>query len=154
MQDKHSTPVSVKRFKRWDKSQKGKVLMVKCPECGKELQPKGLHGHLRFVHNMTGSKLAKTYDSNVEAGEKQQEQQAKEQEHRTMVERISKLHDELRNVRAKLKELESENRGGLFSSDAANDKLRELYEAEEKRIVADADKLRQEAGVKDAWDWF
>jgi DNA repair exonuclease SbcCD ATPase subunit len=146
--------VSVARFKRWDKSQKGKYLMVKCPECGKELQPKGLHGHMRFVHNLTGAKLVKAYDHSVEVGEKQQEEQVKQQERQTMVDRISKLHDELRNVRAKLAAVESENEGGLFSSDEANDRLQKLYESEEERIKAEADKLLEEAGVKDDSGWF
>jgi len=135
-----------------DESRK-KVLVVACPVCGEELQPKGLHGHLRFKHGMSGKQLDKTYGDSAKAGEKQQEKQEKQQEQRAMVDRISKLHDELRNVRAKLEALESEDKGGLFSTDEANEKLRKLYKAEEKRIKADADKLLEEAGVKDE-SWF
>lgn len=141
--------VSVERFNSRDKSRKGKKLMVTCPVCNEEMQRKGLHGHLRFKHGLTGDKLDKTYNDNVEAGEKQQ----KQQEHQAMVDRISKLHDELRNVRAKLEEVKAEDRSSFFASDEAADKLRKLYESEEKRIKADLDKLLQEAGVKDE-GWF
>lgn len=128
-----------------DKSRK-KVLVVACPVCGEELTPKGLHGHLRFKHGMAGKKLDTTYEKNVSV-------ERKEQERQTMFDRISKLHGELRDVRAKLDEVKHEDRSGFLSSDESIEKLRKLYESEEKRIRAELDKLLAEAGVKDD-SWF
>lgn len=132
-----------------DKSRK-KVLVVACPICGEELQPKGLHGHLRFKHGLSGNKLETAYEGNVSVERKQQERQ-------TMVDRVSKLHAELREVRRKLKEAEDDDQGGFLSSDDAVEKLKKLYEAEEKRINEELEKLLVETGdhgkSKDrAWD--
>lgn len=124
-----------------DKSRKV-VMMVACPICGEELQPKGLHGHLRFKHQLTGDKLKQSYEGNVSVERKREEKQA-------TVDRISDLHDRLRSVRAKLKEAENDDTSGFLSTDESVRKLKKLYEAEESRISAELDKLLQEAGVED-----
>lgn len=121
-----------------DKSRRKVIPMVACPVCGEQMTPKGLHGHLRFKHGKTGDDLAQTYKNNVQAEERQ-----------AMVDRISKLHDQLRNVRAKRDGLKADDRSGFFTSDDAVDKLRRLYDSEEERIKADLAKLLEEAGVKD-----
>ena len=122
--------------------------MVTCPECGEKLQRKGLHGHLRFKHQMDGDELDKAYNGQVKAGEKQRKKVEEQLVHRAMIDRISKLHDELRNVRAKLQEVAAGDQGNFFLTDLATKNLQKLYRAEEKRILADLERLVQEGASK------
>ena len=151
------------------------TVLVKCPLCGEgseEFEPRGLFGHLRFKHHLNGDKLDKAYhDGSIE---EQVEEQVEQQERQALTNEASKLHGELLDVQVKLHDLEqrrvdqaSKLHGKLrdvrskmqdvmqdggravgFSSDEAA-KLKQLYQAEEKRLKAELAKLLEEAGPSD-----
>ena len=140
-----------------DKSQKGVKMVVPCPICGEELQRKGLYGHLRFKHELSGDKLTKAYHGNIEKQEKQQEKNEKQQDKRRPFDLACELHAELREVRKLLAEVEETDKSDWLSTDEAADKLKRFYKAEEKRIAKDIDALLvgtegSEKVTKRAWD--
>jgi adenine-specific DNA methylase len=109
---------------------KGRILMVTCPKCGKTMQRKGLFGHLRFLHLLTGDELNAAYHSNVDMQEKQQMLQEKRKPKGT-----SDLHARLLLVRMLLPEVKAMDESGCPMSDEAANKLRLFLEAEEKQIA-------------------
>lgn len=150
----HREPVSVARFRgRKHRTRKSEFIMVECPVCDRKFQPKGLWGHLRFVHKLSGDKLDKAYYGNVEKQQKQQVKQAR-------VDQIGELHDRLIQVRARLKEVETlSDDADFLSSDDAAEKLKKLYTEEEERVKTELDELLGQTDVKGkgkdkarAWD--
>lgn len=115
--------------------------VVKCPICEKELQDRGLKGHLRFKHQITGQRLEQECSGVFER-----------EERHSLMERIVKLHDRLREVRRKIEEVEREDKGGFFVSDEAIEKLRKLYKWEEKDIQRQIDLLMRETDIEEDED--
>ena len=112
--------------------------MVKCPECEKELTPKGLYGHMKFAHGITSDKPIRQAVAQAEKTEKRE----------SLVKRISELHAELIEIRRKRDDVERTSEGdGFLSSDAASGNLKKLYDHEEKRVEAEIETLMKQAGL-------
>lgn len=102
--------------------------MVTCPECGREMQRKGLFGHLRLVHGITGDKLKKSYKKTVVEGEVVQQE-------RDLVNEAKKLHAEVMDLGARLKDAQARGRT----------KLVRLYEFELERAQEQLDEFMLQA---------
>lgn len=127
---------------------------VKCPLCGEESEEftaNGLFGHLRFKHGLNGDKLDTTYHNGLDGTEKQLQQERKQVEKRALIDRVSELHEELRNVRGRLKQVQSEDESssswGFVTSDEAMKRLKRLYQSEEKRIGVELEELLGEVAA-------
>lgn len=111
-------------------------MKIKCPICNEEFEYfKGLSGHLRFKHKLSGEALKNAYQK---GGVMPNKEAIKEVKQQNRINLISNLHSQLKEVREKRKEVDEQlDSGGWFSTDAAADRLKKLYDREEKRIEAE-----------------
>lgn len=109
---------------------------IKCPICKKEFEySKGLAGHLKFKHKLTGEAFKNAYQQGGVMLDEKAIARAKTQ---SEINLISNLHSQLKEVREKRKEVDEQlDTGGWFSTDKAAERLKKLYDREEKRIEAE-----------------
>jgi len=116
--------------------------MVACPKCHREFSTNGLYGHLKYKHQIDGEDLEKLHRETV--AEHVGPAGAKENEERNLLERVSTLHDELVEVRRRLKDAEAADGSGIFTEDEPARALQLLYQREEERIKKQLHKLVQD----------
>jgi len=105
-------------------------MKIKCPICNEEFAYfKGLSGHLRFKHKLSGEALKNAY---LKGGKEMNKEAIKESQQRSQLKLISELHSQLIEAREKRKKVAD----GLdwFSTDKAAKRLIKLYKREEQRI--------------------
>ena len=124
---------------------------IKCPICNKKFDyNKGLAGHLKFKHKLTGEAFRKAYR---EGGIMPNDKGIKTAKQQSQLNLINNLHTQLREVREGREDVKERlNKDDWFTTDKAAENLIKLYDREEKRIQDEIKTLLGTKTKKGFWE--